>query len=203
MEKLLFGISGLPIGEEGQKFNYATGIEYLKKIGLEAMELPFVRSVNVTAKNRDKIIEAKEKNEFYLSAHGSYFINLNAEEEEKKEKRYGQCKREYDREKAKLDELYAQKEQARREALQYLKNRCGDIYRLDGSLLAILEKYMTGQKKKEGEEKEAATPTPSPTYFPMKLLSAVYEKCNGEQFEAISELDFYASMNLQPCEGKL
>lgn len=37
----------------------------------------------------------------------------------------------------------------------------------------------------------------------MKLLSAVYEKCNGEQFEAISELDFYASMNLQPCEGKL
>ena len=57
--------------------------------------------------------------------------------------------------------------------------------------------------KKEGEEKEAATPTPSPTYFPMKLLSAVYEKCNGEQFEAISELDFYASMNLQPCEGKL
>ena len=70
MEKLLFGISGLPIGEEGQKFNYATGIEYLKKIGLEAMELPFVRSVNVTAKNRDKIIEAKEKNDFYLSAHG-------------------------------------------------------------------------------------------------------------------------------------
>ena len=86
MEKLLFGISGLPIGEEGQKFNYSTGIEYLKKIGLEAMELPFVRSVNVTAKNRDKIIEAKEKNDFYLSAHGSYFINLNAEEEEKKEK---------------------------------------------------------------------------------------------------------------------
>ncbi|HII4523441.1 TPA: TIM barrel protein [Clostridium perfringens] len=86
MEKLLFGISGLPIGEEGQKFNYATGIEYLKKIGLEAMELPFVRSVNVTDKNRDKIIEAKEKNDFYLSAHGSYFINLNAEEEEKKEK---------------------------------------------------------------------------------------------------------------------
>ena len=86
MEKLLFGISGLPIGEDGQKFNYATGIEYLKKIGLEAMELPFVRSVNVTDKNRDKIIEAKEKNDFYLSAHGSYFINLNAEEEEKKEK---------------------------------------------------------------------------------------------------------------------
>ena len=142
-----------------------------------------------------------------MEANGSLeavgFREHDRQEEELLEKRYERCKQEYDREKAKLDELYAKKKQARQEALQYLKNHCGDIYRLDGSLLAILEKYMTGQKKKEGEEKEAATPTPSPTYFPMKLLSAVYEKCNGEQFEAISELDFYASMNLQPCEGKL
>ena len=54
---------------------------------------------------------------------------------------------------------------------------------------------------------KAATPDSTsasqPAYFPMKLLSAVYEKCNGEQFEAVSELDFYASMNLQPCEGRL
>ncbi|MGL5150099.1 MAG: TIM barrel protein [Clostridium sp.] len=86
MEKLLFGISGLPLGEEGQKFTYATGIEHLHKIGLDAMELPFVRSVNVTAKNKDAIIEAKNKYNIYLSAHGSYFINLNAVEDDKKEK---------------------------------------------------------------------------------------------------------------------
>ncbi len=98
-----------------------------------------------------------------------------------------------------------QKERARREALQCLKNRWGDICRLGGSLLAILEKIPRPTKrKKEGEEKEAATtPTSQPAYFPMKLLSAVYERCNGEQFEAVSELDFYASMNLQPCEGRL
>ncbi len=30
------------------------------------MELPFVRSVNVTAKNRDKIIEAKEKKMIFI-----------------------------------------------------------------------------------------------------------------------------------------
>lgn len=47
------------------------------------------------------------------------------------------------------------------------------------------------------------TPASPPAYFPMRLLSAIYEKCNGEQFEAVSELDFYASMNLQPCEGRL
>ena len=155
--------------------------------------------------------QMKVTNGYYrelMEANGSLeavgFREHDRQEEELLERRYERCKREYDKEKAKLDELYKQKEQARREALQCLKNRCGDICRLGGSLLAILEKYLTDQKKKEGEEKEAATtPTSQPAYFPMKLLSAVYERCNGEQFEAVSELDFYASMNLQPCEGRL
>lgn len=85
MNKLLFGISGLPIGSEKDKFTYKTGISYLKKIGLDAMELPFVRSVNVTDKNRDEIIAAKRDASFYLSAHGSYYVNLNAEDELKKQ----------------------------------------------------------------------------------------------------------------------
>jgi len=83
---LLFGISGLPIGEDNQKFTYKTGIQYLKKLGLDSMELPFVRSVNITDKNKDEVLASKVQNDFYLSAHGSYFINLNAEEDEKVEK---------------------------------------------------------------------------------------------------------------------
>ncbi|GAA0724458.1 TIM barrel protein [Clostridium malenominatum] len=86
MDKLLFGISGLPIGDGTQKFTYKSGIEYLKKLGLDAMELPFVRSVNITNKNQHEVLKSKIDNEFYLSAHGSYFINLNAVEEEKQEK---------------------------------------------------------------------------------------------------------------------
>ena len=46
MESLLFGISGIPHGEK--KMTYPQGIDYLKSFGLDAMELPFVRSVNVT-----------------------------------------------------------------------------------------------------------------------------------------------------------
>ena len=155
--------------------------------------------------------QMKVTNEYYrelMEANGSLeavgFREHDRQEEELLERRYERCKREYDKEKARLDELYKQKEQAKREALQCLKNHCGDICRLGGSLLAILEKYLTDQKKKEGEEKEAVTAqTTPPTYFPMKLLSAVYEKCNGEQFEAVSELDFYANMNLQPYESRL
>jgi deoxyribonuclease IV len=82
MDKLLFGISGLPIGNGSRKYNYASGIDYVKSIGLDAIELPFVRSVNVTDKNKDIILENKQRNDFYLSAHGSYYINLNADEAE-------------------------------------------------------------------------------------------------------------------------
>ncbi len=85
MDRLLFGISGLPVGDKSTKFNYKSGITYLNSIGLDAMELPFVRNVNVTAKNKDEIFQEKTAKEIYLSAHGSYFINLNAEEPEKQE----------------------------------------------------------------------------------------------------------------------
>ncbi|MCD2345832.1 TIM barrel protein [Clostridium guangxiense] len=85
MDKLLFGISGLPIGDGNTKFTYKTGIDYLSSIGLDAMELPFVRNVNVTSKNKDGIMDSKIKNNFYLSAHGSYYINLNADDLEKQE----------------------------------------------------------------------------------------------------------------------
>ena len=37
----------------------------------------------------------------------------------------------------------------------------------------------------------------------MKLLSLIHEVCVGEQFEEISAPDFYANMNLHPCNCKL
>ena len=85
MDKLLFGISGLPIGSGPRKFNYASGIDYIKSIGLDAMELLFVRNVNVTDKNKHTILKSKFDNDFYLSAHGSHYINLNADQSEKQE----------------------------------------------------------------------------------------------------------------------
>jgi deoxyribonuclease IV len=85
IEKLLFGISGLPIGNGANKFNYASGIDYIKSVGLDAMELLFVRNVNVTDKNKNLILKTKLNNDFYLSAHGSHYINLNADELEKQE----------------------------------------------------------------------------------------------------------------------
>ncbi|VBB06138.1 ap endonuclease 2 [Lucifera butyrica] len=44
------------------------------------MELLFVRNVNVTDHNKDAILEAKQKEDFYLSAHASHYINLNSDD---------------------------------------------------------------------------------------------------------------------------
>jgi len=85
MDKLLFGISGLPVGSGTRKFNYASGIEYIKSIGLDAMELLFVRNVNVSDNNSFSILKSKTENGIYLSAHASHYINLNADESEKQE----------------------------------------------------------------------------------------------------------------------
>ena len=68
-----------------RKITYVTGIEYLNSLATEAMELPFVRSVNITPiENRDVCQNIREKLNFHLTAHGSYFVNMNAKEGKKR-----------------------------------------------------------------------------------------------------------------------
>lgn len=111
-----------------------------------------------------------------------------AEEEKQAEKEYERCKAEYDREKARLNELYDLQKAARNEAFQYMK------------------KYIPDGKRQDEPGKPVSqqeTTTEQHEYFSMKLLSLIHEVCVGEQFEEISAPDFYANMNLQPCNCKL
>ena len=41
------------------------------------------------------------------------------------------------------------------------------------------------------------------TYFDMAIVSAIHKECNDEQFDNISELSFYAVLNLLPSSEKL
>ena len=129
-----------------------------------------------------------------------------AEEEKQAEKEYERCKAEYDKERAKLNELYDQQKAARKEAFQYMKNRCADMYRQSCLFLDILKKYIPGGKRQDGPGKpisQQETADEQQEYFSMKLLSLIHEVCVGEQFEEISAPDFYANMNLHPCNCKL
>ena len=129
-----------------------------------------------------------------------------AEEEKQAEKEYERCKAEYDKERAKLNELYDQQKAARKEAFQYMKNRCADIYRQSCLFLDILKKYIPDGKRQDEPGKPVSqqeTMDEQQEYFDMKWLSLIHEVCVGEQFEEISAPFFYANMNLRPCDCKL
>jgi deoxyribonuclease IV len=81
MNKLRFGTAGIPLNTPDR--NTINGIKQVRNLGLEAMELEFVRSVNITEKKAPEVKETAKKEDVALTCHGQYFINLNSQEREK------------------------------------------------------------------------------------------------------------------------
>ncbi|MBI2668309.1 TIM barrel protein [Candidatus Woesearchaeota archaeon] len=76
---LLFGSAGIPLSTP--KPDTLTGIQHVRKLGLDAMELEFVRSVHVSEEKAPLVKEAAKRNNVTLTCHGQYFVNLNAQTE--------------------------------------------------------------------------------------------------------------------------
>ena len=81
MNSLLFGTAGIPISANPR--TTADGIKHVKKLGLGAMELEFVRSINITKEKSPEIRKVAEENSIVLTCHAPYFINLNSLEKAK------------------------------------------------------------------------------------------------------------------------
>jgi len=75
-DKLHFGTAGIPLSTTPRKTVNAIG--RLKELKLNAMELEFVRNINVTHEIAKELLEENKDQEVILTCHGSYFINLNA-----------------------------------------------------------------------------------------------------------------------------
>lgn len=82
-KKLHFGTAGLP--NCLKKREYINGLEYNTENNLLGMEMEFVRGVRMKAPNIPLIKDYVTKNEFLLTAHGPYYINLNPDESDKYE----------------------------------------------------------------------------------------------------------------------
>ncbi|MEM4389249.1 MAG: TIM barrel protein [Candidatus Micrarchaeia archaeon] len=78
---LLFGTAGIPLST--QPHDTLHGIAQVAKLGLGALELEFVRSVNVSREIAPQVKATAEQHSIFLTAHGSYFVNLNAKEKGK------------------------------------------------------------------------------------------------------------------------
>ncbi|MBI2143250.1 TIM barrel protein [Candidatus Woesearchaeota archaeon] len=76
MDKLLFGTAGIPMAAKGT--DTASGIKAVRQLGLDAMELEFVQSVNISREKAPVVKAAAAKEEVVLTCHAPYYINLNA-----------------------------------------------------------------------------------------------------------------------------
>ncbi len=81
MDRLRIGTAGIPLSTKPR--DTIQGISRVNELGLSAMELEFVQSINISKEKAPAVKEAAAKNDVALTCHGQYFINLNAQEEAK------------------------------------------------------------------------------------------------------------------------
>jgi len=81
MDGLLFGTAGTPRSTRNQ--TTIDGIERIAELGLDCMELEFVRGVRMGEGSARLVADVATREGVRLSAHAPYFINLNAHEPEK------------------------------------------------------------------------------------------------------------------------
>jgi deoxyribonuclease-4 len=80
-KNLLFGTGGIPRSAKGK--TSVSGIERIRELSLDCMELEFVQGVRMGEKGAQKVLEASLKENVALSVHAPYYINLNSYDEEK------------------------------------------------------------------------------------------------------------------------
>ena len=81
MKELLFGTAGIPLSAEPR--TTIDGIRHVRNLGLGAMELEFVRNINITKEKAPEVRKAAEESNVVLTCHAPYFINLNSLEKAK------------------------------------------------------------------------------------------------------------------------
>lgn len=81
MTGLLFGTGGVP--HSAYNNTTVSGIERIAELGLDCMEMEFVRGAKMGADEARRVAETAGKYGIKLSAHAPYFINFNAHEPEK------------------------------------------------------------------------------------------------------------------------
>jgi len=78
--KLYFTTAGFPTITKGNLF---AAIDDVISLNLDGMELEFVQSTWLKQNNAIELKRVSERNDLLLTAHGSYFVNLSAEERQK------------------------------------------------------------------------------------------------------------------------
>ncbi len=81
IDKLHFGTAGIPISSP--KKNSIDGLKTVKSLGLDGMELEFVRGVKMGFSMADQVRSVAAELGILLSVHAPYYINFNSSDREK------------------------------------------------------------------------------------------------------------------------
>lgn len=81
---LHFAVAGVPHSTPG-KGGTVEGLKHAHSLGITAMELEWVQRVPGNPERMDEIRTTAEELNMYLTVHAPYFVNLNAQEDEKLE----------------------------------------------------------------------------------------------------------------------
>jgi len=75
-DRLLFGTAGVPHSSPGT--SSLSGIRHIADLGLDCMEVEFVKGIKMGSDTAKKIAESSQKLGIQLSVHAPYYINLNS-----------------------------------------------------------------------------------------------------------------------------
>jgi len=75
-DRLLFGTAGVPHSSPGT--SSLSGIRHIADLGLDCMEVEFVKGIKMGSDTAKKIAESSQKLGIKLSVHAPYYINLNS-----------------------------------------------------------------------------------------------------------------------------
>ena len=78
---MLFGVAGVPHSSKGR--STVDGVRAIKELGLDAMEVQFVRGVRMGEKKAKEVGMVAKKLGVTLTVHAPYYINLNSPERDK------------------------------------------------------------------------------------------------------------------------
>lgn len=82
-ERLNFLTAGMPLSTG--KGGYNSALDLLNELDLDGMELEFVHGVRMNEETKRLVRKKSKENNLLLTAHGPFYINLNAKEEDKVE----------------------------------------------------------------------------------------------------------------------
>jgi len=80
-DRLNFLTAGMPLSTG--RGGYERAFQILEEMDLDGMELEFVHGVRINEDTKQLVKKLAQQKGFFLTAHGPFYINLNAKEEEK------------------------------------------------------------------------------------------------------------------------